>query len=78
MSFKELKTFLIKYITSCPQLISKLLVAPACLHVASDWPRTFLYPRCYCLASRLMIVSREAKKQAIHDEQVSYLQVAPL
>ena len=31
------------------------------------------------LISRLMIVSREAKKkQALRDERVSYLQVAPL
>ena len=37
-------------VTSWPQLISKLLVASACLHVASDWPRTFLHPRCFCLA----------------------------
>ena len=28
-------------VTSWPQLISKLLVASACLHAASDWPRTF-------------------------------------
>ena len=35
------KSILIKWLTSWPQLISKLLVAPACLHVASDWPRTF-------------------------------------
>ena len=28
-------------VTSWLQLISKLLVAPACLYVASDWPRTF-------------------------------------
>ena len=27
-------------VTSWPQLISKLLVASACLHVASDRPRT--------------------------------------
>ena len=33
----------------------------------------------YYLKSRLMIVSREAKKkQAVRDEQVSYLHVAPL
>ena len=37
-------------VTSWPQLISKVLVAPACLHVASDWPCTFLHPRCFCLA----------------------------
>ena len=24
---------------------------PVC-NVASDWPRTFLHPRCFCLASR--------------------------
>ena len=28
-------------VISWPQLISKLLVTPACLHAASDWPRTF-------------------------------------
>ena len=28
--------------TSWPQLLSKLLVAPACLHAASDLPCTFL------------------------------------
>ena len=44
MLFKE------KYFSSWPQLISKLLVAPAWLHAASDWPRTFLHPRCFCLA----------------------------
>ena len=27
--------------TSWPQLISKLLVASACLYAASDWPRSF-------------------------------------
>ena len=32
-----------------------------------------------CVKSRLTIVSREAKKkQAVRDEQVSYLHVAPL
>ena len=36
-------------VTSWPQLISKLLIASACLHAASDWPRTFLHPRCFCL-----------------------------
>ena len=43
---------MLKKITSWPQLISKLLITPACLHTAaaSDWPRTFLYPRCFCLA----------------------------
>ena len=44
------KSFLIKWLTSWPQLISKLLVAPACLHIASDWPRTFFTPQVFCLA----------------------------
>ena len=36
-------------------------------------------PPCFIYISRLMIVSREAKKkQAVRDEQVSYLHVAPL
>ena len=43
-------------VTSWPQLISKLLVASACLHVASDWPRTFLHPRCFCLACILQLM----------------------
>ena len=34
-------------VTSWPQLISKLLVASACLHAASDWPHTFLHPKCF-------------------------------
>ena len=42
-------------VTSWPQLISKLLVTSACLHAASDWPRTFLHPRCFCLACNLHI-----------------------
>ena len=37
-------------VASWPQLISYLLVATTCLHAASDWPRTFLHPRCFCLA----------------------------
>ena len=45
MLFKELKVFFDE-VTSCnwPQLISKLLVALAYLHVASDWPCTFFTP----------------------------------
>ena len=31
-------------VTPWPQLISKLLVAPGCLHPASDWAHTFLHP----------------------------------
>ena len=31
-------------VTSWSQLISKLLVEPACFLAASDWSRTFLHP----------------------------------
>ena len=34
-------------VTSWPQLISKLLAV--CI-AASDWPHTYLHPRCFCLA----------------------------
>ena len=59
MSFKEL--------TSWPQLISKLLVAPACLHAASDWPRTFFTPKVFLFSISLLFVnySVEAYKQML-------------
>ena len=34
-------------VTSWPQLISKLLVASACLHAASDWPSHFFTPKVF-------------------------------
>ena len=34
-------------VASWPQLISYLLVAPACLHAASDWHRTFFTPKVF-------------------------------
>ena len=37
-------------VTSWLQLISKLLIAPVCLHAASDWLRTFFTPKVFCLA----------------------------
>ena len=37
-------------VTSWPQLISEFLVTHACCNVASNWPRTFLHPRSFCLA----------------------------
>ena len=43
------KGFLIKCSTSWPYLISEILVAYITV-VASDWPRTFLQPGCFCLA----------------------------
>ena len=45
----QVKEFLIKCSTSWPYLISEFLVAYITI-VASDWPRTFLHPRCFCLA----------------------------
>ena len=45
----QVKKFLIKCSTSWPYLISEFLVAYITI-VASDWPRTFLHPRCFCLA----------------------------
>ena len=45
----QVKEFLIKCLTSWPYLISEFLVAYITI-VASDWPRTFLHPRCFCLA----------------------------
>ena len=44
----QVKGFLIKCSTSWPYLISEFLVAYNL--VASDWPRTFLQPGCFCLA----------------------------
>ena len=37
-------------VTSWPQLTSKLLVAPACLNVSSDWPRTFITPKVFLVS----------------------------
>ena len=50
MSFKKLKIFfkVHNFLALGPQLTSKLLVTPACLQCASDWPRTFLHPRYFC------------------------------
>ena len=45
----QVKEFLIKCLTSWPYLISEFLVTYITI-VASDWPRTFLHPRCFCLA----------------------------
>ena len=36
-----------KVLLSWPSLISNILVA---YNGASDWPRTFLHPGCFCLA----------------------------
>ena len=49
----QVKGFLIKCSTSWPYLISEFLVAYITI-VASDWPRTFLHPRCFCLAYKLL------------------------
>ena len=58
------------FITSWPQLISKLLVAPACLHVASDRPCTFFTPKVFLFSISLLFVNKyhyfvEAYKQTL-------------
>ena len=57
-------------VTSWPQLILKLLVAPTCLHVASDWPRTFFTPKVFLFSISLLFVNKyhyfvEAYKQML-------------
>ena len=37
-------------VTCWPQLISNFWSHMPVCNAASDWPRTFLYPRCFCLA----------------------------
>ena len=57
ISFKEsVKVF--NKVTSWPQLILKLLVAPACLHVASDWLHTFVTPKVFLLSVSLFFVHK--------------------
>ena len=56
-----------------PQLISYLLVAPACLHAASDWPCTFLHPRCFCSVINIVEafdVGRQVKEVFIVGESL--------
>ena len=57
-------------VTSWPQLISKLLVASACLHAASDWPRTFFTLKVFLFSISLLFVNKycyfvEAYKQML-------------
>ena len=54
----QVKEFLIKCSTSWPYLISEFLVAYDITIVASDWPRTFLHPRCFCLAFDIALNDR--------------------
>ena len=49
--FIQVKGFLIKCSTSWPYLISEFWSLITI--VASDWPRTFLQPGCFCLAYSL-------------------------
>ena len=51
----QVKEFLIKCSTSWPYLISEFLVAYITI-VASDWPRIFLHPRCFCLAYHFFLL----------------------
>ena len=59
----QVKEFLIKCSTSWPYLISEFLVAYITI-VASDWPRTFLYRRCFCLA--LLLPARSLLCCTVH------------
>ena len=57
-------------VTSWPQLIWKLLVAPACFLAASDWPRTFFTPKVFLFSISLLFVNKyhyfvEAYKQML-------------
>ena len=45
----------IKCSTSWPYLISEFLVTYITI-VASDWPRTFLHPRCFCLTYHFFLL----------------------
>ena len=45
-------------VTSWPQRISKLLVASACLHAASDLPRTFFTPKVFLFSISLLFVNK--------------------
>ena len=45
-------------VPSWPQLISKLLVVSACLHAASDWPRTFFTPKVFLFSISLLFVNK--------------------
>ena len=49
MSLKELKIVLVKQLLSLSWYQSFWLHMPVS-NVASDWPWTFLHPRCFCLA----------------------------
>ena len=51
----QVKEFLIKCSTSWPYLISEFLVAYITI-VASDWLRTFLHPRYFCLAYHFFLL----------------------
>ena len=60
----QVKEYLIKCSTSWPYLISEFLVAYITI-VASDWPHTFLHPRCFCLASGIRDKTRDSTNIAI-------------
>ena len=45
-------------VASWPQLISKLLVTPACFLAASDWPRTFFTPKVFLFSTSLLFVNK--------------------
>ena len=57
-------------VTSWPHMPSKLLIASACLHPTSDWPRTFFTPKVFLFSISLHFVKKyhyfvEAYKQML-------------
>ena len=51
-------------------MLTKLLVAPACLHFTSNWPRTFFTPKVFLFSISLLFVNKyhyfvEAYKQML-------------
>ena len=79
VSFKELQIF--DKVTSWPQLISNLLVAPACLLILLLIGPTLFYTPHVFVCKQIKTHGSESQGQeeaGLRNEPVSYLQVAPL
>ena len=51
--------------SSWPSLISDVLVV---YNLASDWPRTFLQPGCFCLGTHLLVTTVRDALQTLRDD----------
>ena len=58
MSFKELKIFY--FLVSADIKVFGRTYVPVC-NAASDWPRTLLCPRCFCLACHYFLATIHRK-----------------